>query len=429
MLKSPYTFLTNILQNPFFILFTVLLGLGIGFYSPETGKILEPYGLIFMSLLEMSLVPIVICAIALSISNLLSLKSIPISSTRIVATLLALALGISFLSSLLAYFLDPAAGFLSSENLKIKEISTASAFVDRGLDISIIKTEKGGLTHFLENSIPQNIFKALASSSMLKIIVFSLIFGIAVAYSATKERMKIQAFFSTTLSVFQKIISNITVWLPIAIIALMAGGSSSIGFEMMIQMGSFILKVYGIFFLIFIISTLIIQKRSGLDFFAVIKELKDPIVISFGTRSAILPIPSILQAFDQKLKFDKSLVKLLVPLGSVLGRFGNIAYFAILAIFIANIYQTDVTPSVVIIVSVLSVLGGLSTAGATGILTLTSLTIILNPLHLPLGAVLPLLIAIDTIIDPMRTLVSVYTNCAAISLVAPKVKEYDKPLY
>ena len=72
--------------------------------------------------------------------------------------------------------------------------------------------------------------------------------------------------------------------------------------------------------------------------------------------------------------------------------------------------------------SILSILGGLSTAGATGILTLTSLAIVLNPIHLPIGAILPLLIAIDTIIDPMRTLVSVYVNCAAITLVSPPAK-------
>ena len=429
MLQKTYTALKVILQNPFFILFTVLLGLAIGFYSPDMGADLEPYGLAFMSLLEMSLIPIIICAISLSISNLLSLKSLSISSSRIVSILLGIALGVSLISCLLAVILDPAAGFLDSENIKIKEISTSAAFVDRTLNLSIIETEQRGLAYFLQTSIPRNIFESLAENKMLQIILFSLIFGIAIGYSSMKERSKVQSFLDTTLMIFQKIITNITIWLPLAIVALMAGGASAIGFEMMIQMGAFILKVYGIFFVIFILSTFIIQKRSGLSFMKVLKELKDPIIISFGTRSAVLPIPSILKAFENKLNFDPSLVKLLVPMGAVLGRFGNIAYFATLSIFIATIYQTDITPSLIVIVTVLSVLGGLSTAGATGILTLSALSIVLNPIHLPLGAILPLLIAIDTIIDPMRTLISVYTNCAAITLVAPKAKKSPQDSY
>ncbi len=423
MIKSSYNFIIKILQNPFFILFTVLLGLAIGFYSPQMGQLLKPYGMAFMALLEMSLIPIIVCAIALSISNLMSFKGSDIQSGRIVGILFIVALIVSAISCVFAYFLDPAASFLKSNSLEIKKISTAASFVDRKLNIAITDIVQGGFAHFLTTSIPRNIFESLAENHMLQIIIFSIIFGVAVSYSKKSERLKLQSFFETTLNIFQRIILTITIWLPLAIICLMAGGASDIGFDMMLQMGSFILKVYIVFFIIFFLSTFIIQKRSGCGFFQVLKYLKDPIIISFGTRSAILPIPSILKAFEEKIPVNKSLSKLLVPLGAVLGRFGNIAYFAILAIFMANIYQADITISLILIITILSVLAGLSTAGATGILTLSALTIVLDPVHLPLGAILPLLIAVDTIIDPMRTLTSVYTNCAAVTLVSPREKK------
>tara|TARA_R110002095_G_scaffold114088_5_gene99652 strand:- start:150 stop:1439 length:1290 start_codon:yes stop_codon:yes gene_type:complete len=419
-MRNIYPFLVRFFQNPFVIISSVLSGLAIGFYDPLMGYALEPYGKAFMALLEMSLIPIVVCAVAVSISNLLSIKHEHIHSSKVLVIVLLLTVIISALSCLLAYVLDPAAGLLSTDNVKIKEISTAASFVDRTISTPVITEVQDGVTKFLIKSVPKNIFNSLASSNMLQIIIFSIIFGIAVSYLLKTERLKVQSFCNTTLSIFQKIITSITVWLPLAIIALMAGSASSIGVEVMLQMSGFILKIYFIFFVIFLLSTWVIKKRAKCTFIEVIRYLKDPIFIAFGTRSAILPIPSILEAFDHKFHFNKSLSKLLVPLGAVLGRFGNISYFAFLSIFIAGVYQTDLTLTVFMVIISLSVLAGLVTAGATGILTLSALSIVLDPLQLPLGAILPIIIAVDAIVDPMRTLTSVYTNCAAVAFIAPK---------
>lgn len=256
---------------------------------------------------------------------------------------------------------------------------------------------------------------------MLQIIFFSIILGIATAFIPSQERSRIQCFLGTTLALFQKIIATFTPWLPLAIICLMAGSISKIGIEMLLQMGGFILKVHAIFIVIFCASAILIAQKSGHSLHKVITLFKDPIVMAFGTRSSILPIPSILKIFEESFAIDKSLPKLLVPLGAVLGRFGNISYLATLAVFIAGIYQVEFTPTVLLTISVLSVLGGLSTAGATGLLSLGALAIILDPLHLPIGAILPLLIAIDAIIEPMRTLTTVFTNCAAVTFASPKL--------
>lgn len=425
-MKKTYSSIVFFLQNPFVVISSVVLGLFIGFYSPSMGALLEPYGNAFMALLEMSLLPIVISAIALSVSNLLCIKNDHVHTSKMTLVLFSTAMMVSLISCCVAYVLDPAAGLLGSENLKIKEITTSAAFLERKLNVSIVETVEGGLSHFLATSVPKNIFHALAQGNMLQIIIFSIIFGVAISYLIKSERLKVQAFCNTTLTIFQKIIMSITVWLPIAIICLMAGGASAIGVEIMMQMGGFILKVYAIFMVILIACTWGIKQRMRCSFVDVLRALKDPIIIAFGTRSSILPIPSILDAFENKIPVNQSIAKLLVPLGAVLGRFGNIAYFAFLAIFIAGVYQTEMSFGYFVVIIVLSTLAGLSTAGATGILTLSALTIVLNPLQLPLGAILPLLIAVDAIIDPMRTLVSVYTNCAAVVFISPKEKSASK---
>ena len=413
-------------HNPFTIISSLILGMGVGLYLPDIGVAVAPYGDIYMSLLEMSLIPIIITAIALSISRLMSFKHEEMHAGKIIAVLILMMLLVSFISTLLGYFQNPAAGIISAENFKLKEISIAASFVDKTMENPIFEAVQKGMVHFISQSIPNNIFRAFADSRTFQILIFSIILGVSVAYLKDNEREKSQNFFSTALMIFQKIIIGITVWLPIAVFCLMAGSVSSVGIETLTQMGSFIFKIYVIYFVIFLISTMIISFKTKTSFVKTVSNLKEPIFIAFGTRSAIVPIPSIIGVFENKFNLDSSLTKLLVPIGAILGRFGNIVYFAFLAIFVAGIYHFDITFGTFFLIVALSALSGLSTVGTTGILTLGLVTIVLDPLGLPIGAVLPILIAIDTIVDPMRTLTSVYSNCAVVSLLAPKVKGEEK---
>jgi Na+/H+-dicarboxylate symporter len=109
-----------------------------------------------------------------------------------------------------------------------------------------------------------------------------------------------------------------------------------------------------------------------------------------------------------------------LPLGITVCRFGNIFYFGLAAFFVAQIYSVPVGLPEVAIIVLGAILAGTATAGASGLLTLPMLGFVLSPLGLPLEAVLVIFLAIDTIIDPMRTFLIVYVNTAATALVAPR---------
>jgi Na+/H+-dicarboxylate symporter len=100
-----------------------------------------------------------------------------------------------------------------------------------------------------------------------------------------------------------------------------------------------------------------------------------------------------------------------------------VIYFALATLFVAQLYNKEIGVADWVIVVIGSILAGMSTSGATGVLTLTMLDIVLNPLKLPLEAVLVLLIAIDPILDPLRTLGIVHSGMAATALVARQERE------
>ena len=80
--------------------------------------------------------------------------------------------------------------------------------------------------------------------------------------------------------------------------------------------------------------------------------------------------------------------------------------------------QTCALP--IFIVAIGSVFAGMATAGSSGILTLAMIGIVLGPLGLPVEAVLIVMMAVDAVIDPMRTFLIVYVNIAATALIVPR---------
>jgi hypothetical protein len=122
--------------------------------------------------------------------------------------------------------------------------------------------------------------------------------------------------------------------------------------------------------------------------------------------------------------FDKTTVNLTLPLGMTLGRFGNVFYFAVAVFFVVQIYGMEPAAAQYAMIFLGVVFAGTATAGASGIVTLSVISIVLSPLNLPVEAVLVIFMAIDPIIDPFRTFLLVYGNLSATTLIAGKRKSY-----
>lgn len=124
-----------------------------------------------------------------------------------------------------------------------------------------------------------------------------------------------------------------------------------------------------------------------------------------------------------KLKFDRTGVELTVPLSFTVNRIGSIAYYAIATVFIANIYGAPMGVTGLLVVLFGSILAGLASAGTTGILTVATVAVVCDLLKLPSEAVLVLLIAVDPLMDMIRTASHVHGNVAVTAFVCDKELE------
>ena len=274
------------------------------------------------------------------------------------------------------------------------------------------------LISFLLNLVPENIFASLSEGNALETLFFAIVFGVAMGYLKESYKEDVFNILETVFKASKKLIDWIILFLPMGLCCLLATQIATTGFGILAAMKNFVIITILIFFIIYAVSTVVVWQKTDFSLWKVLISLKEPTILALATRSSFSCLPSSISALTELLKFDKQTVNLVIPLAITVCRFGPVAYFATTSVFVAQLYNHQLHLSSFVIVIIASILAGMATAGSTGILTLTLLDLVLQPLGLPIEAILVLLIAVDPIIDPFRTLGIVHTGIAATAAIA-----------
>ena len=171
-----------------------------------------------------------------------------------------------------------------------------------------------------------------------------------------------------------------------------------------------------------LLSILILSQRSCCTFTTAFKSIHDALSLGVATNNSTTCIPAMVDGLVNRLKFSRSRVELLVPLGASLLRTGAIAYFVCATLFVASLYDRPLSSSEIFLVVVTSVMSGFASVGMAGLLTISMVGTVCNYLGLPFEAAFILFVAIDPICAMARTSITVIGACAAVSLVCAKPK-------
>ncbi len=411
------------LLSPWTILIAVIIGISIGSYSQPMAAFLAPFGKMYLTFLQMCVIPILISAVSSSIGKLIraqGMSDILMKMSIIFLFSLTIVSAIGIVAGLIG---QPGTNLDSKTRASLGEVVKTSEFAP-DLELSLSHPQEAtesapSVMTFLTNMIPKNVFEALAMGDTLSLIFFSIIFGIAIGFVPERNHdVNLIHFMELIYKSFQWFIQKAMYLLPLCLMCLLAGQVSKVGIDIFFAMIKFIIIFYIAGFTILATNVLVIWKYSKLSFKKAIQAQIDPIIVAVGTLSSLASIPSAISALTQKLRLNSNTTNLCLPLGIVICRYGNVVYFAVATIFIAQLYETSLEINSLLIILIGSVFAGIATAGATGIVTLQTMYIVLAPLGLPLEAALVLFIAIDPIIDPMRTLLIVHSNMATTAVIA-----------
>ena len=418
----------KLLKNPLTVISATLLGVLIGVYAEEIAILLGPLGKMYLYFLQMSVIPIIISSIVSNIGRL--------ANSVLIKDFLYRGIIIFFIACFFSSFLGVFGGLmfkpgsdLSTENQEILNsvIQSSDEEIDLELNLltpNIAETEEKSVLDFLSEIIPSNVFESLTSGRALELVFFFIILGIGLGMIRKEKGSQMIIEISTAFFLtFQKIINWALYLLPFGLVCLVSNQIALTGTSIINPLVKYIAIFYVMGIAIVIINQLIIAIRSKEGLVKSFRETIEPNLLAFTTRSSFACIPSCVQSLADKLSFERITTNLFIPLGITLGRYGNIFYFSLTTIFIAQIYNIDLSFNEIIITIIGSIMAGLATAGSTGIATLAALSIITLPLGIPLEAILIVLIALDVVIDPMRTLLIVNTNLMSGAIISKKFTE------
>ena len=371
------------------------------------------YGLIgngFMDLLKMLVVPLIFVSIIRVIINMkdgvnlgkLTLKSLTVLlGTTTLAAIVGLVVGNLF---------NLGAGeVLITSNTDIREIT------------SIVDTLRGLL--------PSNPVKAMAEGNIVAVVIFAAFIGTSMKRLNKKysdvikpARDLVEASYKIITSVAMTVIK----FMPYAVVALLANTIAARGVGAILGVVDLIIALYVSVAIMFIIH-LIIIALNGLNPFKYVKNVMEPLILAFTSRSSLGTLPVTIETLTEKAGVDNGVASFVGSLGSNAGMNGCAAiYPALMAVTVANMSGTPMDFSFYGMLLVIIVISSLGIAGLPGTATMAVSVVISG---MGMGAAFPLvggIIAIDPILDMGRTMLNVNGTMVTAVTVANSFGDINK---
>lgn len=381
-------------------------------------------GTIFINLLKLIAIPLIIVSLINGISGLddvsrLSRIGFKTMGLYLVTTILAVSIGL-----MAANLIRPGNFFTSDIQLEYSSDSLSQA---AGNPDSV-----SGPLQFIVNLIPDNIFDALTDNSrMLQIIFFSLLFGVSIVLTNQEKTRQLRLLFESLNEVVMRMIHLIMYAAPIGVFALiasittdLAGQNPSDTYALFGSLGMYTLTVIlGLVFLIFIVYPVALSVFTNVSPRQFFKAMSPAQLLAFSTSSSAATLPMTMQCCEENLGLKKEVTSFVLPLGATINMDGTSLYQAVAAIFLAQIYQMDlsfVQQLTIILTATLASIGSAAVPGAGMIM----LVIVLSSVGIPTEGI-ALIFAVDRPLDMLRTVVNITGDSVVASIVNISEKKLD----
>jgi proton glutamate symport protein len=402
----------NILLSPWATLAGIVSGVVIGLYFPGLTTKITPWGKIYLSLLEMCVLPIMITAVVSSLGHLFMTKQ---ASGFLLKLAKIFSIGVT-----VAVLIGIATGLIGKPGAgldKDSQIILSKLVIDAEAESTLTDVPTNPFIAFITNLVPKNIFSAMSGGQNLPALFFAVFFGIALGMVHHESGKIALAIFDAFFNAVLNMINWVMYGLPFGICCLFAAQISHVGLDIMSALLRYVIVIHIASIGVFLVNSAVIRVFSGKSILQSSMALKPTLIVALGTCSSFASIPSALRCLQRKFRLNKRAVNLGVPIGITLNPQGMILFAVISSIFIAQLYNVALGAQQLIIIFICSIFMAMAASGAPGGAVVALIAIILDPLGLPVGSSIILLIAIIAVVDPILTVVTVHANCAAATVL------------
>ena len=386
-----------------------IFGFEFSTYSILVEGIFSTLGQIFIASLKMLVVPLVFVSLICGTSTLsdpsklgrLGVKSVGL---YVLTTAIAISLAMS-----MALLISPGEG-LNLTTQTTFEAKTAPSLSD-----------------VIVNMFPSNPINSMAQGNMLQIIVFAVLFGIAMAMTGDAGK-RVSAIFEDINTVIMRLVTIIMNLAPYGVFVLMAKLFSTIGGETIFSLAKYFFLVFAVLIIHGLVTySVLLKAMSGLSPVVLINKMRDAALFAFSTSSSSATLPVTMETARNKLGISNSVSSFTLPLGATINMDGTAIMQGVATVFIAQVYNVDLSLSDYMMVIVTATLASIGTAGVPGV-GLIMLAMVLQQVNLPVEGI-ALIIGVDRLLDMTRTAVNITGDCMVSCIVAKSEGALDETIY
>lgn len=372
----------------FYVLVAILLGIFLGVYFPKQAILLEPLAKGFIQVIKLFTYPIIFLTVTLGIASMGDLKKVgriglvSLVYFEVVSTL-SLALGV-----VVALWFQP--GKIDKSNLQMQD-----------------PTKYTQSTNF-------DLWGIIANNTNLQILLLAIIAGFVLNFLPKREKY-IHQIGSGTHYVFMGL-KWVMYLAPIGALGGMSYAIGKYGLATLLPLGKLMVTMYMTMALFVFVILGLILRYYKLSIFKLLKHIKEELLIVFATSSSEPAMPSLMNKLE-KMGCSKSVVGLVVPTGYSFNLDGTSIYLSMAVIFIAQLYNVDLSTSEIVTMLLILMLTSKGAAGVTGSGFIVLASTLATMQKIPIEG-LAFLLGVDKFMSEARAITNIIGNSAATIVIA-----------
>jgi proton glutamate symport protein len=382
------------------ILAAIIAGVLTGLLLGDKTTHLKIVGDMFIRLLRMIIIPLILASMVTGIVSLGDIRKLGRLGLKtliyyLVTTILAVGVG-----------------------LVLVNLTKPGSRVEMGAEtaVDLSNREAVSVVSIIEDIVPENLLEAMAADKVLSIIFFSLLLGVAISSIGEKGRLLV-SFFESFNAVMMKITGWIMHLAPLGVFALMAYTIGTMGLSVVrplaVYMATVILglSIHGLVTLPLLVG--IFGKYSPIK---LMKDVFSAVATAFSTASSAATLPITMDCLQENTGVSNKVTSFVLPLGATVNMDGTALYEAVAAMFIAQAYGITLTVGQQFVIMTTATLASIGAAAIPGA-GLVTMVIVLKAVNLPLEGI-GMILAVDRLLDMLRTAVNVWGDSCGAAIVA-----------
>jgi len=388
------------------ILISMVIGAEIGYDLPVFSVNLKVFSDIFLRLIKTIIAPLIFATLVVGIADHSDLKQVGRMGWKSILYFEAV--------STIALFIGLAAINISKAGVGI--------VLPPNLEAPVEEIRRQTIQEVILHVFPENVARAIYEGQVLQIVVFSILFGIAVARLKEKYKRPMIRFSESLAETMFKFTNLIMYFAPFAVCAAIAYTIGHMGLGVLANLFKLLLTLYVSLTILILFVFLPIAYFVKIPIRRFIKAVAEPATIAFATSSSESALPVAMENMEA-FGVPRKVVAFVLPTGYSFNLDGTTLYLALASIFVAQAAGVHLSLGQQIIMMLTLMLTSKGVAGVSR----ASLVILLGTVAsfgLPVEPIF-IILGIDALMDMARTSVNVIGNCLASAVIAKWEGELD----